>query len=222
MEREQFINGVKSECQFLEQEGYAFNQVETNIFYTKNTTDEGYRISFSWVEYGDNFHVMGLIAKKRFNIVERHLQKISGGVLEDYYTIYINPSSGHIPAELRFEITENNIRFILSDENEIRLFGFFAREFYKTKVVEFYSNFSDLSKVDERLEELLETKKIQTLFTSDNNAAILKFYLVSFIFDNKKILDFFDKTYFPYLNDNLSNEINKIELERFNKILKNW
>ena len=53
------------------------------------------------------------------------------------------------------------------------------------------------------------------------NTTILRFYVVAVISQNNLIIDFFNETYFPYLKENLSNEINRVELNRFEKLLIN-
>ena len=91
MDKEIYIQTIKKECAFLEKEGYVFNQLENNIYYTKEEETEGFRIRFSWLEYGDRFVTQGLTTEKRFNVIEQEIQKVLGDDLTSYYTIYKNP-----------------------------------------------------------------------------------------------------------------------------------
>ena len=218
MNRELYIQTIKKKCAFLEQEGYTFNQIETNIFYIKKTEKEGFKIRFSWTEYGDDFYTYGLSAEKRFNIVEQEIQRAVGGEL-DYYTIYINPPLDCIPKNIEnLALGEDKMRFNLNTVNDIDLFVNFVKEFYSKTALDFFKNHETLSCVDIQLKELLENRKIQSILTSLDNTTILRFYVIAIISENQSIKDFFNSTYFQYLNDNLDNEINKVEKDRLEKI----
>lgn len=79
---------------------------------------EGFRISFSWLEYGDKFVTQGVSTKKRFDLVEEEIHKVLGGKLEDYYTIRISPLISDIPKNLGFTKSEKNIHFETNTVNE--------------------------------------------------------------------------------------------------------
>lgn len=216
-----YIETIKKECTFLEKEGYIFTLLENNIYYSKKNNSEGFRISFSWSEYGDKFTTQGLTAKKRFNIVENEIKKILTGELEDYYTIHKTLSTNYIPKELEFKEVGNNICFPTNTVENIKLFSQLLKIFYSKTVLEFFKYYEHISAIDNKLEELLELKKIQSILTSSGNSAIHRFYIISFICENNPIKNFFIETYFPYLKDNLDNELNKIELEKFKILQRN-
>lgn len=165
MNEELYIEAIKKECSFLEKEGYIFNQIENSIYFTKDSENEGFRIRFSWLEYGDKFTTYGLISEKRFNIIEQEIQKILGDELVNYYTIHKSPSEDYIPNGLEFSKIEKNIRFVSNTDHDIKLFGEFLRNFYLLEVIKFYSiynEFSDLAKSYEKLER----KNISTLISN--------------------------------------------------------
>lgn len=220
MDTELYIETIKKKCAFLEQEGYILTQLENNVFYTKEAETVGFRIRFSWLEYGDKFVTHGLTAEKRFNIIEKEIQKILGGNLSNYYTIHKSLSSvEYIPQGLEFTQVEENIRFAANTVNDIELFAEILKIFYSKTALEFFNNYEGIDSINSQLKELLDTKKIQTVLTSIGNTTILRFYTIAFLSVNKTIMDFFSKTYFPYLNNNLDNELKKIESDRF-KLLK--
>ena len=191
MNRELYIQTIKKECAFLEQEGYIFNQIENNIYYTKDSEAEGFRISFSWLEYGQKFDTYGLTAEKRFNIVEQEIQKILDGDLLNYYTIHKSPLVDYIPNCLKFSGTENKNRFVTNSINDIESFAEFIKEFYSKTAFDFFENYKNIKTVNSQLKELLEAKKIQTLLTSMDNTTILRFYIIAIICMNNPIKDFF-------------------------------
>ncbi len=225
MDLKEFLEKIETSCSFLEAEGYQLRKVDAsvnrNFWYEKNTETGGYRIAFGWTQYGEEFHVKGLHALKRFNEVELQIQKVVGGDLTDYYTIYKAPATDLIPENLPHEATEDNIHFILKNERDISLFADFIKNFYIKTVIDFYNEYLKLNSVNTLLQELLETKKIQSLLTSTDNTTIIRFYVIAIISDNLFVKDFFKNTYFPYLDNNLNNEIKKTEKERLEKINMN-
>jgi hypothetical protein len=170
MNRELYIKTIKKECAFLEAEGYTFNQVDTNFFYTKNTEDEGFRIRFSWLEYGDTFVTHGLTAEKRFNIIEQEIQKILGGNLVNYYTIHKSPlmDNDYIPKGLEFQMSGENFRFETNTIKDIELFGEYLRSFYFQDVIKFYSNYKEFIEVAKSYEKL-ERESISILILNTGN-----------------------------------------------------
>jgi hypothetical protein len=217
MKIELYIQTVREGCAFLEEEGYTFHQLENNIYFTKETKIEGFRISFSWLEYGDKFITQGLSARKRFNIVEQEIQKVLGGELDYYYTIHKSPTVGidYIPDELEYQVQGENIRFTSNEINDIELFIEVLKKFYSKTVLDFFMEYESLDFLNNRLKELLEMRKIQSVLTSIDNTTILRLYVIAFLSKNEVIKEFFKETYFPYLKNNVENELKRIELNRF-------
>lgn len=168
-----YIETIKKECVFLEKEGYTFTQLENNIYYTKETNSEGFRIRFSWLEYGDKFTTQGLTAEKRFNIVEQEIQKVLGGELDTYYTIFKAPSINYIPKGLEFTEIEKNIRFTANTVNDIELFSEFIKSFYQGDVVAFFDNHKEFTKTA-KLYEKLEREKISSLIINNGTDIFLR------------------------------------------------
>ncbi len=213
MNTELYIKTIRNECAFLEQEGYIFSQLENNIYYAKETDTEGFRISFSWVEYGDKFNTQGVSARKRFNIVEQEIQKVIGGELKNYYTIHKSPSIDLIPEGLDFTENGKNICFVSNTVNDIKLFGEFVLNFYKSEVISFYNqyqNFIDAAKSYEKLER----EKISTLIL---NTGTDIFYRELVIKNKSKAKD---------ENDFVNMVVNELEPMKtnstFSKILENF
>jgi|GEM_PF-3538386 len=161
-----YIETIKKECAFLEKEGYTFTQLENNIYYTKETDSEGFRIRFSWLEYGDTFAIQSLTAEKRFNIVEQEIQKILGGKLDSYYTIYTSPSINNTPKGLEITNFENNTRYTTNTVNDIELFCDFLKSFYESDAIAFFDNHKKFTKTVE-LYEKLEREKISSLIINN-------------------------------------------------------
>lgn len=213
MDRELYINTIKNECAFLENEGYIFNQLENNIYLTKDSEYEGFRIRFSWLEYGENFTTYGLISEKRFNIIEQELQKILGAELVNYYTIHKSPSVDSIPEGLKFTNIEKNIRFVSNKVIDLELFGEFLRDFYFLEVIKFYSNYKDLFDVTKTYEKL-ERNNISS-FIVNNGSDI--FYRELVIKNKSKAID---------ENEFVQMVISELESRKqnptFSKILENF
>lgn len=144
MNRELFIEKIKEECDFLEGDGYNINLIENNISFVKINKNEGFSVGFSWVEYGDNFYIQGITAKKRFNIVEREIQQVMGGNIEDYYTINRKLSADFVPNELNYSIVENNIRIKICDEHDVFLFSELLHHFYLHSALGFFKTFQSI------------------------------------------------------------------------------
>lgn len=151
MELQEFVAAMKSNCSFFETESYSLRKVDLsvnrNFWYERHTETEGFRISFGWTQYGDEFHVKGLQAYKRFNIIENVFHEVKGGFLQDYYTIHKSPSVEYVPENLSFTETENNIHFVIKNQNDVLLFTKFIKEFLINTVKLFFDSFTDLSSV---------------------------------------------------------------------------
>jgi hypothetical protein len=105
MNSQLFKEIVEKQCYFLTKDKFALRMVDSrNFWYEKSTDDVGYIISFFLTEYGDTFHVMGLMAEKRFNIVEQHIQSVLNDVkLDTLYTIHKSPDTKWIPPDLAYD-----------------------------------------------------------------------------------------------------------------------
>lgn len=219
MNRELYIETIKKECFFLEQEGYVFNQLENNIYYTKESQTEGYRIGFSWVEYGHKFATQGLSAKKRFNIVEQEIQKILGGELTDYYTIHITPSVEYIPKGLEFIGLEKNIRCETNTVNDIVVFTEFLSRFYSSDVIYFFSNYKDFMSVVKSYEKL-GREKISSLILNTGTDIFYRELVIKNKSGSKDERDF-AKLVIDELEPLKSNSTFRRILENFKILLKN-
>lgn len=131
----------------MEEEGYTFNQLDNNIYYTKNEETEGFKISFSWLEYGDKFVTQGLSAEKRFNVIEQEIQKVLGGEITHRYTIHKNPLINYIPNGLKFSNEEDKNRFVSNTVIDIELFGVFVKTFFTNTVLDFFNQYKTLDQV---------------------------------------------------------------------------
>jgi hypothetical protein len=151
MKKKDFFDSIGKGCQFLEEGGFKLREtdrhVDRNFMYEKTDDEEGFCIKFNWTQYGDNFHVKGLHALKRFNDVERPLQAVIGGQLSDYYTIHKMPSTYYIPKGLPYETTQNNIHFVIKEEADIKLYMEFLKSFYLTDSIPFFNRYEKFETV---------------------------------------------------------------------------
>ncbi|MES2134127.1 MAG: hypothetical protein V4506_17400 [Bacteroidota bacterium] len=172
MNLKEFLESIQTNCGFLETEGYTLRKVDTsvnrNFWYEKYTETEGYRITFGWTQYGDEFHVKGLHGLKRFNEIEQEIQKVVGSNIMDYYTIHKMPSTDLIPKKLPYESTENNIHFVLKNEIDILLFTDFLKEFYYKECKYFFDKYKNIESVYKDYIKL-DREKISTLLYGVNN-----------------------------------------------------
>ena len=221
-----FLEKIKTGCSFLIAEGYEFINFEGNITYKKELSEEGFSINFRYYEsedsIGNYFRVDSFGALKRFNEIEIEIQKIIGLNLEDYYTIYTKPTWNYIPDKAEHRVFKDQIEFLIRNENDLDLFFDFLKSFYLKTVVNFFLEYESIKAVNIKLQELLETKKIQSLLTdSGTNTAIIRYYTIGIISNNKFVYDFFENIYFPYLLDQHENELEKRELNILEKLKKN-
>lgn len=186
MELNSFIESVKASCVFLEQEGFALREsdpvLNRNFWYEKNTANEGFRITFGWTQYGDEFHVKGLNGLKRFNVVEKELNNLLGGEITDYYTIHKNPSTNYIPSDLPFEATGDNIHFVLRNQNDIIRFTSFVKKFFSQECLPFFSQYEHLGDVY-KVYIGLEREKISGLLLNSGNDIFYRELVIKHIFD---------------------------------------
>lgn len=163
MNKELYLQTIKKGCSFLESEGYSYNQVDSNIFYTKNADEDGFRIRFSWLEYGEQFVTHGLTAEKRFNVVEQEIKQVLGGQIENYFTIHKSPAvdNNYNIKNLEYQVQGVNFRFVSNTIMDIELFCAFVEAFYKYDVVSFFSNYKLLIDVAKAYESM-QREKIST------------------------------------------------------------
>lgn len=196
MELQEFLESMKSSCNFLETEGYSLRKVDTsinrNFWYEKHTEIEGFRISFGWKQYGDEFHVKGLQVLKRFNEIENIFREVKGGVLSDFYTIQKSPIIENIPSELNYTETENNIHFVIKNQNEIILFSNFVEKFFNTTVKSFFDFFNDLTSVNFWLNDN-EVEQHKNLIVSWDNTMMIRKLLIMKIIKNDNYSNLFDR-----------------------------
>ncbi len=217
-----FLDTIKNNCSFLLNDGYSMNiphkTKNRNIIFSKKSQIDGFCICFNWTQYGENFHISGLEAMKRYNEIEKKMQKVNNGELDDFYTIHKSPIITQIPSELDYNKLLSNNNFILKNISELILFIKYVEKFYNQEAILFFNKFNDLEEVNLLLKDLLDSKKIQSLLVSDNNLTIVRFYLIALYFNNLEILEYFNKIYFPYLEENLEDITEKTEKERLNTI----
>lgn len=118
-------------------------------------------------------------------------------------------------------MTGGNFRFTSNTVNDIELFCEFVKRFYERDIIEFFKSYEGINILDNQLKDLLEAKKIQSVLTSLDNSTILRFYVIATVCVNTQIKNFFRETYFPYIEANLDNELNKVESERFKLLQSN-
>lgn len=212
MTQKELIDQFKIDCNFVESDGYLLSVHEREIFFSKHTDSEGFYIGFLVTEY-DNVRVSGLKVMKRFNAVEKLLINSLKGTLEEYYTIYELANPTQIPQGLNYEETNNNVHFELHDISDYEKFVEYFRKFHKNQANNFLKKYSQIEELNNILSELLESRKIQSMFTdSGGNASIFRFFAIALLCKNEKIETFLTKTYIPYLISE-KNNINKRELE---------
>ncbi len=217
MELQEFLEAMKSSCSFLETEGYTLRKVDTsinrNFWYESHTATEGFRISFGWTQFGDEFHVNGLHCLKRFNIVEKEIQKVLGGKLIDYYTIHKNPSSDYISKELPFDSTENNIRFVLKNQQDIKLFADFVMGFLRKDCEIFFNNFILFEKAYTAYSKL-NREQISSLLSGIDNTIFYRELVMKYIAKADDLNDYYTM---------VINELDSIKNNStFSRILENF
>lgn len=113
-----FIEIIKNHSRFSDDEDFMFREVDRNIYFEKRTANIGFRLSFAYTPYGDNFHVHALGAYERFNEVEEVLQQLLDSDIQSYYTIHVSPDESDIPPNLPHIKTENNFHFEIKEPEE--------------------------------------------------------------------------------------------------------
>lgn len=181
MDYKSFIELVRQECRFLENDGYTFREVDRNIWYEKVGETEGHGISFAYTIYGNNFHVHALGAYKRFNAVEIFLQKRSGGELIDYYTIHVGPNESDLPTDLPYNKTKNNIHFEITTSAQLSSFLGLVKKFYEQTVLPFYQTYTSIAEVHNKLSNLKNTELASFISNASNLLFARVFIIKTFI-----------------------------------------
>jgi hypothetical protein len=177
MDHKLFIENIMSELPFLLADGYLLREVDRNIWFEKQTDFAGFRISFNYTEYGEAFHLSGLKASKRFNEIESVLQKVLGGNLNDYYTIYTNPDENTIPPGISYTKTENNFHFEIKETSDLHLFFRGMESFYQEMALPFYKCYESLNLVNGRIKEL-NNEHLSKFINNNNNLLFSRVFVI--------------------------------------------
>ncbi|MCZ8230346.1 hypothetical protein [Flavobacterium sp.] len=194
MTNQNFINIIKNECQFLENDGYQLKIIDRNIWYEKKTDKEGLRISFGWTEY-DCLWISGLTANKRFNEVETLINKAINIDLIDLYTIHISPNPKDIPQGLKYIESSENINFEIYTYEESLLFIEFLKSFYYRTVVPFFEEYESLTKIIYWLNEKDISEHLNLIVSTGNTLMLRKLIVMKLNNDTK-----FQDLYLRYNN----------------------
>ena len=189
MAHQNFIDIIKNEFTFLENDGYQLRIEDRNVWYEKNTKKEGFRIGFSWTEY-DCIWISGLTANKRFNIVEKLINPIINVDLINLYTIYISPNVDYIPESLNYTESNGKINFEISTYEESLLFVDFMKSFYDKTAKRFYEEYKNLENVNVWLDKN-DINNHVNLITSAGNTMMLRKLILMKLNNDKKFEDLF-------------------------------
>ena len=217
MEEIKLIKDICNECQFLIDDGYQYSIIEGIISYKKEIGEEGYELSLRYFEWTNSFYrIDAFVAKKRFNVIEQKIQNILKGEFENYFTIYILPTLNDIPF-VEHKIYDNHIEFIVKNSNDIEKVIQFFKSFYYQTAVPFFEKYNNIEVVDRQLQNLMETKKIQSLLTdSGGNSAILRYYTIGLMCNNQFVINFFENTYYPHI----SQQKDKLSIVEYNHLIE--
>ena len=222
MDKKIFIGEIKSNSNFLYLDNYQFLEIgDCIIQFQKNMKENGYELTFQYHESADDkgyfFRVNAVSASKRFNTIEKEIQKILGGNLINYYTIHIKPDINVIPKHLEHDNFLQNISYHIRDEKNVILFLEFVKTFYHQTAIPFFEKFNNINAVNEQLKNLLEAKKIQSLLTdSGGNSAILRYYAIGLMCNNQFVINFFNNIYYPYIFQ----QKDKLSIIEYNHLIK--
>lgn len=193
MTQQNFIDIIKNECQFLENDGYQLKTIDRNVWYEKPSEKDGFRISFGWTEY-DCFWISGLTANKRFNEVETHISKITNIDLINSYTIYVSPDSKDISKNLKYSENSGNINFEIYTCEELLLFIEFLKKFYNKIVIPFFEGYKNLTKVINWLNAHDINQHLNLITSTGNTMMLRKLIILKLTKDIN-----FDDLYFRYM-----------------------
>lgn len=189
MIHQNFIDIIKNEFTFLENDGYQLKIEDRNVWYKKNTEKEGFSIGFSWTEY-DCIWISGLNANKRFNMVEKLINPIINVDLIDLYTIYISPNVEYIPESLTYTEFSGKISFEISTYEESLLFVDFMKSFYDKTVKPFYEVYKSIENINVWLDKNNINNHVN-LITSAGNTMMLRKLIIMKLNNDKKFEDLF-------------------------------
>ena len=212
MDNKLFDEIIASKLGFLKVDGYSFRGVDRNVWFEKNTESAGFRIGFAYTEYGQIFHIKGLKASKRFNEIENVLQKVLGGNLVDYYTVYISPNEREISPGLLYKKTENNFHFEIANADDLYLFLKFVESFYE-KIHSFYNSYETLSQVYDKIKELSK-EHLSRFVSNSNNLLFARVYLVKSCCDKSE-----GEAYFSEIDKELNKMRGNKTIESISDIL---
>ncbi|RAW02132.1 hypothetical protein [Pseudochryseolinea flava] len=221
----EFLKEIELNFSFLKDYGFAQQKVDPSlsryIWFEKHSSSEGFKLMFHWTQYGEKFYIKEVRAEKRFNTVESEIARTLSRKTEDLYTINLMPDLETIPKELDPKMTSAGIESTILNKDHLIEFASFFKKFYQEHVTLFFKRYSDLSAVNAELAILLERQEIQTLLTSVANSTMLRFYCIAALYNNVEMLDFMSKVYFPYLEENIHENVEKTESERFKVLMQN-
>lgn len=184
MDKRTLIDLVKNSCNFLEQDGYKFNHVESIIFYTKSIENESYNISFSWNEYGEEYGFYGVYVRKCFNVVEMPISKALGNdFLNIYtdYTIYKAANAEFIPSKLEYSLWKNAVTISIKSEADLLLFIEFLESFYLKVAKPFLEQFKSLLDVASWLANHPINEHINLLVPQNNAILFRKLFILKYV-----------------------------------------
>lgn len=215
MNYKSFIELVRQECRFLEDEGFVLRVVDRNIWYEKHNPKEGYRISFFYTIYGNNFHVMGLSAYKRFNEVEEILQSKSGGDLIDYYTIHTGPDESVFPNDLPFKKTKSNFHFDIETSSQLSLFLDSVKKFYWQTAVPFFREYTSITQTYDQLSNL-KNEELASLISGWNNLIFARVFIIKSFIQRST-----GEEYYQYISKELSKSKGNQTIDGIAELLNN-
>jgi hypothetical protein len=215
MDKRTLIDLVKNSCNFLEQDGYKFNHVESMIFYTKSIENERYKIGFSWNEYGEEYEFYGVSVFKCFDIVEMPISQAFGN---DSFNIYVDYTIGKvanaefIPSQLKYSLWRNAVTIPIKSEADLFLFIEFLESFYLKVAKLFLEQFKSLLDVASWLDNHTMNEH-RNLLTSLNDAMIFrKLFILKYV-NNPEFSDLLE-SYYAYLKEKAEKDSENIFLKR--------
>lgn len=163
----EFVEQIKKQCVFLEDDGYVFHHQPNYIWYTK----EDFVISFNYLVY-DFIDAYALMATRRFNEVENALQ------LKDDYTIHTQ--------------TDGEFHVKISDTADVTTYAAGIAAFYKEKVQPFFETYATLSAVN----DWIASKPVaehQEMISSGEGLMVLRRILIMYYAGDKGYAELLEK-----------------------------
>ena len=191
MEELKLIEQLRKGCQFLENEGYQYHCIEGQVKYVKNIENEGLAIEFRIFEWSKrNYRIDAFTALKRFNEVEKPIQNVIGGELENYYTIYTKPSLNDIPNEVEHTIFNESVEFIVKTDTDVDLIIEFIKNFYKNTALPFFER-NDLLNTYNFYKDL-QREDISTFLLNTGNDIFYRELSLKKLFNQNGVFDYYD------------------------------